>query len=296
MAFPTRFSVPISHEWQELLGPAFMELLLKAALWALLMGFIGFIGAIVLVVQLRKRKLLRREHRVWNVFSKLSYLLVLVVCLLVSVIGGALYGAQQQLNNEIETVIHPALIAQMPAIRQELSAELGKLPNTSLLTVRDVITPIMQDFLYQPKSDSYFERHKARLINGLVMRVGAMALNQAIHHALSLLPEMEGATGQSQQNELTQFTSAMILKAISGTGQKMDFSPLDKSLPRVFADAIHNEVNGIFKGIYTGLLIKFLLISLLISLEILVYFKYYLPKKQKVVAVNNKQSELNACL
>lgn len=206
------------------------------------------------------------------------------------------YGAQQQLNNEIETVIHPALIAQMPAIRQELSAELGKLPNTSLLTVRDVITPIMQDFLYQPKSNSYFERHKASLINGLVMRVGAMALNQAIHHALSMLPEMEGATGQSQQNELTQFTSAMILKAISSTGQKMDFSPLDKSLPRVFADAVHNEVNGIFKGIYTGLLIKFLLISLLISLEILVYFKYYLPKKQKVEAVNNKQSELNAGL
>lgn len=277
----TRQALALSRDWLEFASPFAGTLFLKALLWGLLFAGLGLLVAIVVTGLIHKRRLLRREHRVWNWGAKLSYLLVLSACVLLGLIGGGLFGIQRTVNQAVQETLQPALVQRMPALREQMVTRLGPMASDGVLTARDLVQPIVQDFLYQPRSASGIERWKADLINRFVMEFGAVALKHALQKALEALPEVLPAASNGTQNELVSFSIGAVAKVLAGTGEKLDFSPLDRSVPEIFGNALHKQIDGFFKGLYTGLLIKLLLVAALIGLEMLIYFRYWLPRKRK---------------
>ena len=272
-------TLKLAHDWLDLASGFLWPLLLKSSLWAVLFGFAGLIVALFAMTWIHRRRLLRREHRLWNWAAKLSYLVVLGVCVVVGLISGTLYGIQKEMHRAIAESLQPALTAQMPALREQLAQRLEPMAATGLVTARDLVTPLVQDFLYQPKSDGRLERFKASVVNKLVLKVGAVAMNQAIHQALKQFPEAILGPGNEGPDDMATFVVGEVMKALTSAGGKLDFSPLDRSVPEIFARAVHKQLDAQFRGLYIALAVKVGLAALLIALEVLIYFKYYLPRR-----------------
>ena len=278
----TQDSLQLAQQWFEVVGPFFGGMLLSSTLWAIFFSLLGLVLAIIVMSMIHRRGLLRRNPRWWNTAAKLSYLLVLIAIPLVSALGGMFYGMQRTLDESITTQVEPALAAQMPALRVHLAERLGPMASDTLITARDLVQPIVQDFLYQPTSDSTLENFKARLINEYLLRDAARALTQAFQQSMKYLPALLPSTGNSSQDELVTFTVGAAIKALSATGEHVDFTALDRSIPEIFGQAMRQQIGSLFGGIYIGLGIKLLLLALIIGAEMLFYFKYYLRRRNQI--------------
>lgn len=268
----------LAKDWLAALGPFAGWMMAKAVLWAVVFGFLGLLLALYAMWTLHKRRLLHRTHNIWNMAAKLSHVVILAALVAAGAAYGVLSTAQSEINRAVTEYAQPALAANMPALRAQLAEHVGPMATEGMVTARDLVQPIVKDFLYQPKSDGMWERAKAWFINRLVMEAGARALTQAVQQGLQLLPEVVRA-GPGAKGQLAEFSVDALTKVLAGAGQKVDFSALDKTIPEVFADALHGQIDSFFKGIYTGLLIKLALVAMLIAAEMTFYFRYYLPRQ-----------------
>jgi len=269
------------RSWIELLGPLLGELSLQAAVWGAVAGFLGFLLALVLSWVIHRQRWLRRTPRAWNVLAKLSYLILVAAFVLAGGIGGALHGTQRIVDHKVSSALEPLLAARMPALRGYLAACLAPMAKSSVITVRDMLQPMLRDLGYQPRSAGWLEQRKAHLINEVILRGGAVALTQAFQQSMRLLPQFLPTAGDKGQDQLVHFTVDTALKMLAATGEKVDFSPLDESVPKVFAEAVQHQIDSLYKGIYIGLVIKLMIVLALIAAEMLFYFRYWVPRRAR---------------
>jgi len=260
------------------LVPLIGDLSLKAAVWGMVFGAAGCLMAFLSCWLVFRKAWLRRVPKVWNVLAKLSYFLIWAAFVLAGIIGGALYGAQRVVDHSVAQYLEPALTRQMPDLRKVLARHLEPMTRQSMLTVREMLRPMLSDLYYKPRSSSWVEQHKARLINDFILHGGAVALTQAFQQSMRLLPEFLPEGASREQNQLVHFSVNTALKVLAATGEKVDFSPLDQNVPKVFSSAVQRQIDGLFKGIYVGLLIKLVLVMVLVGLEMLFYFLYWRPR------------------
>ncbi len=271
-------SPDLAQGWSDALAPFLSDLLMQSTLWALVLALAGLLLAIVLMSLMHRRKLLRRRPPVWNIFAKLSYLLVLAALPLAGLARGLLLGVERSLEQAVETTLEPILAEQMPALRRNLAEHIGPLATQGMLTARDLVQPIVQDLLYEPRSDSTIERFKARIINESLMRGAAQALTYAFQASMQRAADWLPATASGAGHELVTFSTDTVLRLLKGTAEQVDFSPLDKSVPDIFATAMKRQVGAFFNGIYITIGLKLLLLALIIGGEMEFYFRYYQPR------------------
>lgn len=260
------------------LVPLIGDLLFQAAIWGTVFGAAGCLMALLSCWLVFRKAWLRRRPKVWNVLAKLSYFLIWVVFVLAGVIGGVLYGTQRVVDRSVAQYLEPALTRQMPDLRKVLARHLEPMARQSVITVREMLQPMLRELYYKPRSSSWIEQHKARMINDFILHGGAVALTQAFQQSMRLLPRFLPEDRSREQNQLVHFSVDTALKVLAATGEKVDFSPLDQNVPKVFSSAVQRQIDGLFKGIYVGLLIKLVLVMALVGLEMLFYFLYWCPR------------------
>lgn len=263
------------------LGPLMGELSLQAGLWGLAGGVAGCLLALLLCWGIHRLRWLRRSPRAWNILAKLSYLLIVLAFVLLGAAGGTLHGTQRVVNHYLAQYLQPAVAGQMPRLRVVLADHLEPMARSSVITVRDMLQPMLRDLAYQPRSNSWLEQHKARLVNEIILRGGAAALTQAFQQSMRHLPGLLPASGNTAQDELIHFSVETALKMLAVTGEKADFSKLDQTVPQVFCNAVQRQIDSLYKGIYIGLLIKLVLVLILVGLEMLFYFLYWQPRRAR---------------
>jgi hypothetical protein len=278
----TQDSLQLAQQWFDIIGPFFGGMLLRSTLWALFFSLLGLLLAIIVMRMIHRRGLLRRSPRWWNAAAKSSYLLVLIAIPLTSALGGMFYGMQRTLEESVTEQVEPALAAQMPALRSQLAERLGPMASDTMITARDLVRPMVQDFFYQPTSQATLEVFKTKLINEYLLKYAARALTQAFQQSMKHLPVLLPSSGNSAQDELLSFTVATAIKVLSGVGEHVDFTSLDRSVPEIFGDAMRQQISTFFTGIYIGLGIKLLLLTMIIGAEMLFYFKYYFRKRNQI--------------
>jgi len=270
------------RSWFELLGPLLGDLSLHAAVWGTAGGVLGFLLALVLSWVIHRQRWLRRTPGAWNILAKLSYLILVAAFVLAGGIGGALHGTQRVVDRKVSSSLEPLLAARMPALRGYLAGYLAPMAKNSVITVRDMLQPMLRDLGYQPRSAGWLEQRKAHLINEIILRGGALALTQAFQQSMRLLPQFLPTADDRGQDQLVHFTVDTALKMLAATGDKVDFSPLDQSVPKVFAEAVQHQIDSLYKGIYIGLVIKLVIVLALIAAEMLFYFRYWVPRRAQL--------------
>ena len=133
------------------------------------------------------------------------------------------------------------------------------------VSMRSLIEPLVQSMYYQPVSDGYWERSKARWINEFILRRGSVLLTEVLQDQL--------------------ITRAGVLGETLTGADLRDLRKLDKSLPMVFIDAIKRQASAYFNSLKLTIGLFLLLALLLVWGEIMLYRHYYLRRHPLATAM-----------
>lgn len=242
----------LSSNWSALLSSAIGnrvgDMLLKSLWWMPVFALLGFVIAIVVIVVLARKRLMVREHRVWNVFAKLSYLVILMGVMFATVTIGVLRHQQNQLDAVMETELLPAMEKNMPTVRTYLFAAIQEHQIRTKVTRELLVMLVLRDLRYVPHDDGLWERLKARGINKVLTELRAAASGGPI-------------IGLDDANS----TPAKLVD----------------SLPRFIVGKAVDSIDHLFHGMYLSIALLFLGLGALVAGEILLYFKWYLPRQNR---------------
>jgi hypothetical protein len=284
-----------SNQWLEKttalgdsVGGVLGDATLHASPWFLLYFACGFALGLILAIYLAKKHLLKRNQPVWNVLAKLSYILILAAMPLALGVIGVLHSVQSTINQEIEMRLLPAVTEQMPAVSHALNEQLKRYPTGKIITVKDLVEPLVSDMYYIPKSESLWERSKARVINDMILRRGATALTEAVQQALlgklqhvgQVMEQVIGG-GRSTPDDIVKIGTDVIMKFTTDSAREIDFTQLEKTVPEMLVDALKNNIDNYLKSTRKTILIILAGMLLLIVGEIL-YYRRYLQKPVKI--------------
>jgi hypothetical protein len=270
-----------------------VDFLIDVALHALprflLFSVCGFIFGVIFTIYLAKNRLLKRNQPFWNVLAKFSYVLILLIIPLALGAIGGIQSVQGLINQKMDEQLLPAVTEQMPELSRALTEQLKIYPTGKIISVNDLVEPLVKDLYYVPRSDSIWEHSKARFLNGALIRWGARALTAAVQQALVEKLEQVGqvikgnlASGQASSDAIVKVGTDVITKFTTDTAKEIDFTQLEKTFPVMLVDALKNNINNYFNSIYTTILISILGMLLLIVGEI----QYYRRHLQKPVEKN----------
>lgn len=251
------------------------EALISLSLWAVFLGLAGMLTAIVVMVVLAKKKLLQREHWLWNVLAKLSYLAIFAGAISAGVATGATYGAQRQIHDTLESDVQPWIESRMPAFRQYLSKTIGVYLPGKLVTVRELIEPFVKDMYYVPKSGDTWEQTKAQVINEMILVYAAEVLTEQVQKVVS---RQLASLGVAVDDALSAngggargYLASDLGKVFAQGASNVDLTRLDATIPQVVVSAIYKQVTTYFKTLYLSIGLSVLLLALVIWGEIFVY-------------------------
>jgi hypothetical protein len=263
------------------------QLALQSSPWVLLFAGIGLVLALIACAVIARKSLLQRHHYAWHLAAKLGYVVILVALPLAGAALGTVYGTQRAFADTVHAELTPALERHMPALRVYLASHLSAYQPGKPASVRELIEPLVQQMYYQPRSDSWWERTKARWINELLLRHAAAQFAQVLQEQLTAQvtrlggvltgPDMHGRAG----SDLARLGSDVVVKLTTNMAKEIDFSVLDKSVPQVFADAVIRHFNGVLASVYTMILATLAGLLLLVAGEIVIYRRYF---KQELAA------------
>jgi hypothetical protein len=254
---------------------------LQSSPWVLLFAGIGLVLALFACAAIARKRLLQRHHYAWHLAAKLSYVLILLALPLAGAVLGTVYGTQRAFADTVHAELTPALERRMPALRVYLASHLSAYQPGKPASVRELIEPLVQQMYYQPRSDSWWERTKARWINELLLRHAAARFAQVLQQQLTAQvtrlgavltgPDMHGRAG----SDLARLGSDVVVKLTTNMAKEIDFSVLDKSVPQVFADAVIRHFNSVLASVYTMILATLAGLLLLVTVEIVIYRRYF---------------------
>jgi hypothetical protein len=198
---------------------------------------------------------------------------------------GALREVQQNIHTTFDAKLLPVISQQMPAFNAYLSTKTKAFENGKVVSVKDLIDPLIQDLYYVPQSTSWWESTKAKVLNKLILQTAAQALTQGLQEKLIAQIELLGL-GLTENNfkaqpvnELSQLGAAVATKFTTDAAKQIDFTKVNASLPQVLIDALKNAINHYFNSLYLTILLSLLLCASLLVAEVLYYRRYLRLKK-----------------
>lgn len=270
--------------WGSSLAPFGSDLLWTALPWMLLCGVLGFVIAVVICYQLARKCLLVRRPRAWHAAAKLSYVLILLALPLLGGAFGAVHSVHRVVNQALVRDLQPVFEAQAPALRLYLETQARLIAPGQPVSMRSLIEPYVKSMYYQPTSNSYWERSKARWINDFILRRGSVLLTDVLQEQLiskvSVLGEaLKGSDFRGQPaSELAKLGTDLAVRVTTDVTRQADFSKLDKSLPMIFIDAIKRQASAYFNSLKITIGLFALAALLLVWGEIMLYRHYYLRR------------------
>lgn len=252
-----------------ILGDLFLEMLLRS----FLIGLLGLVVAIILLTIGNRKSWFSRQHRVWNILSKIHYILWILLFTFTGCMVGATNALESRVDAELDKHLFLLLEAKLPTLRKYLIEKLPVRSDDEPISVGEATQRFLQTLYYEPDSDGLFERTKARCINWLTLNFGKWVIVTIFG---AIVAYAVGRTGQTlgMDAETIEFTVKTIKSA--------DFSQVDHNIAQIVVDAVQYQVGTLFNGAYLHILGIFALVLLPLLMEILTYHLWWKKRYVKV--------------
>lgn len=251
------------------------QLLLEMLPRSLLLGLLGFVLAVVLVVVGNRKAWFSREHRVWNILSKLHYLLWIPLATFTGCAMGATSALESRVEAELDERFQPLLEAEMPALETFLVEKLPVRSDDESISVGEATQRFLQTLYYEPESDGLFDKTKARCVNWVTLNFGKWVIVTTFG---AIVAYAVGRTGE------TLGLDASTIEFTVNTIKTADLSQVDKNIAQIVVEAVQHQVSAFFNGIYVQILGIFALILLACIIEIVIYHLWWKKRYVKVQA------------
>jgi hypothetical protein len=127
---------------------------------AIISSIASFFLAIFFLIILTKKKMFRRDNKIWNLVAKLHYPIWIAVFIIAGFFNGAISALGSRAENVLEETGKPIIEASIPVLYEYLINELPTSSPNEKITIRSATNHIMNDIAYTPKSDSQIENLK----------------------------------------------------------------------------------------------------------------------------------------
>lgn len=255
----------------------------EAAPWILLWTVIGFIAAIFLTVFLARREWLRRHTYGWNLAAKLGYVVVLLTLPIGAGVIAGVYTVHSKVNAGIDSGLRPIVAAQMPPLRAYLAEEMRRAGSTEVTTIREMIKPFKQRFMYVATSDGRWERYKRYWINDIMVEPSFTILADTIEDKLLEKLDEVGAKvagDQERARQIFSLTAAILVK--QNSKDPADAIRFDREITQVVMGNLFKRIDQGFSPVYMSIALTLLGIASLMVLEIVLYRRFYWPGRASV--------------
>lgn len=255
----------------------------EAAPWILLWAVIGFIAAIFLAVYLARREWLCRHSFGWNLAAKLGYVVILLGLPIGAGVIAGVYTVHNKVNAGIDSGLRPIVAAQMPPLRAYLAQEMRRAGSTEVTTIREMIKPFKQRFLYVATSDGRWEGYKRYWINDIMVEPSFTILADTIENKLLEKLDQVGAKvagDQERARQIFSLTAAILVK--QNSHDPADAIRFDREITQVVMGNLFKRIDQGFSPLYMSIALTLLGVALLMVLEIVVYRRFYWPGRPSV--------------
>ncbi len=231
----------------------------EAAPWILLWTVIGFIAAISLTVFLARREWLRRHTYGWNLAAKLGYVVVLLTLPIGAGVIAGVYTVHNKVNAGIDSGLRPIVAAQMPPLRAYLAEEMRRAGSTDVTTIREMIKPFKQRFMYVATSDGRWERYKRYWINDIMVEPSFTILADTIEDKLLEKLDEVGAKvagDQERARQIVSLTAAILVK--QNSKDPADAIRFDREITQVVMGNLFKRIDQGFSPVYMSIALTLL--------------------------------------
>lgn len=287
---------PITHVDFEAMARAFAtamgefaaSLIANAALSAALWSAAGAVACVPLLIYVWRKSLLQRRPAAWNVLAKTSYLLLFALLTLGSGSIGAVCDAQHRFHAAVAKNLQPALAAKMPLIREFIGERIGNYP-PGPRSAKDLVAALVGALYYVPTSDSLWEKLKANCVNWSLRKLGTDLFVDQFQRLVIAKLEATAATlrtdvhGQAQ-GQLVQLGADLLVRLGTDATRQVQFDMLDKTVPQALVEVVGKAVDGYCDAAYKLIGIVAGSVSALVVAEMLVYFRWYRPRRRRVLS------------
>jgi energy-coupling factor transporter transmembrane protein EcfT len=234
-----------------------------SAIGNLLLGLVLFlILGIVTVIICGRKKVFKRQNKVWNVFPKLYFAYIPIVFAVFGAILGSIYGFNKSINKNIENQsveLMEAIIPELPEFQKFVDKNLDSIKIAGYST-GDLVE------MYFNKDEK--EEDEQGFFGSMASKAGKWVMEGAIDGVIDYTAkelDIETSTAEGTINTI---------KAI-------DFNNLDESVAKIVSKNINKRVNSFFGSLYLSQLLNLLVFLGIPIIEIVVYFAFFHKKEEK---------------
>jgi hypothetical protein len=229
----------------------------------LIWSLFAFVLSIVVLIILKKKRLFQRDHKVWNLISKLHYPIWIVVFIVTGFAYGVINAVGARAENVLEETGKPYIEASIPILYQQLLNELPVSSPDEKITIRSASEYLIKDLVYTPKSDSQVETMKSKAISWITSRVGNMVTIYAVNALVTVAIQGAGKALDFSDEDL-EFNQTSLID--------IDFYHADRTISQIVYEAIKNKIKSFFSGIKKNVYIIFCITILLLLLDPLAHY------------------------
>lgn len=233
---------------------------------ALLASLTAFFVAIIVLYLLRRKKTFVRKNRTWDILAKLHYPIWLVAFMCVGFLYGTVNAVESRVENALEKTVKPFVEDSVPIVYEYLVNELPVLAPDEKITIRAATAHIMENIIYEPRSEGYFEKLKADTINYVILGAGEWVMTYIVNALVTHLIQSAGQTLHFSEGEL-EFNQLSIAD--------VSLENADTTIAKVASKAIKNQVENFFNLMYGKINSIFLFLILILLIEPLMYHLWW---------------------
>lgn len=268
-------SAQTAYDFSADASKVFMEVLIKALPIALLYCLLLAVVSLVLIVVMHRRRLYTREARIWNVLSKMHYLLWLFIFGSLGFALGMIASFQSTADRAIDEKLKPVLVELALPLKQMIISSLPPELADKPMTGQEIYDYIVEKASYQSMLED-----KAGKDDGLFITIGRKFENGVRQHMTKVAIDMAIVEAGARVG-LSEGQAEFSLEAF----KKIDFAAKAEDIAGQVTGLVKQQVGGFANGLRLQCALCAGILVLLLFVEPLVYYKLVLPRKAKALAV-----------
>jgi len=255
------------------LGESAYDILLGVLPRAIGFGCLAFLVSLFFLVFIHRKKLYARANPIWNLVSKLHYLIWIILFVVVGMGWGALSATKAQALEAIDQQLEPYLTSRFLTLKDLVIHDLPiYVGDKTIITARDV-TECLDKYLQKelqniPDQDGLKARFIRSIGYKLNRKITVFLLKLVVKKVIN---DLGTRLHLGRDHDITEFAVEALMSA--------DFSSLEREVIPIAVTVIRDQTTSLENALFIKLVLYFMVFVAFLLVEPFFYYRWWVPRK-----------------